>query len=209
MNYRKALVLAPHTDDGELGCGATISRLLREGTEVFYVAFSSCRDSLPKGMPEDTLIKELFTATNTLGINKENVRVLDYSVRHFEKHRQEILDSLIELKKEINPDIVFSPSLNDIHQDHNTIANECLRAFKNITIMQYEVPWNNYKFNNQLFVCVDDVDVERKIKAIACYKTQSERSYTREEFTRGQLIMHGIQGGTKYAEVYEIPRMII
>ena len=37
----KVLILAPHTDDGELACGATISRMLRHGVEIYYVAFSS------------------------------------------------------------------------------------------------------------------------------------------------------------------------
>ena len=37
----RVLVLAPHTDDGELGCGGTISRMVEEGREVYYAAFST------------------------------------------------------------------------------------------------------------------------------------------------------------------------
>ena len=53
------LVLAPHTDDGELGCGGTIARFLEEGKEVYYVAFSTCRTSVPEGYPEDILKTDL------------------------------------------------------------------------------------------------------------------------------------------------------
>jgi hypothetical protein len=88
------LILAPHTDDGELGCGATLSKLVRYGADIYYVAFSSCQDSLPEGAGPDCLIKEMQAATTVLGIPQENVKCLDFKVRHFEDHRQEILDSM-------------------------------------------------------------------------------------------------------------------
>ncbi len=209
MKQITILILAPHTDDGELACGATISKAVRLGAEVYYVAFSSCRDSLSPGSEPDRLVKELHAATKALGIPEENVTCLDYRVRYFEENRQQILDSMIQLNKKINPDIVLSPSVHDIHQDHVTIAKECLRAFKKNTILQYEVPWNNYTFDNQLFSCVEEIDVEKKIEAIKCYTSQNTRSYTSEEFVRGLLITHGVQIGHQYAEVFEIPRMIV
>ncbi len=208
IKFEKALILAPHTDDGELACGATISNLLKKGTDVYYVAFSSCRDSLPDGWAPDTLINEMLEATKNLGVNNKNVKVLDFQVRHFEDHRQDILDAMIKLDKEIDPDVVFSPSIHDIHQDHVTIASECLRAFKKKTILQYEVPWNNYTFDNQFFYCVDSDDVDKKIRAVSCYKSQSGRDYVSEEFIRGLLLTHGVQIGEKYAEVFEIPHFI-
>ena len=209
MNFKRALILAPHTDDGELGCGATISKLLRSGCEVYYVAFSSCRDSLPPEADPDTLIYEMYEATSTLGIPKKNARVLDFQVRTFESSRQEILDSMIQIGREIKPDVVFSPSIHDVHQDHATIAAECLRAFKKTTIFQYEVPWNNYSFDNQLFNCVEEEDVGRKIEAVSCYRSQANRDYASEEFIRSLLVVHGVQIGVKYAEVFEVPRIII
>lgn len=206
---KKALVLAPHTDDGELGCGATISRLIKNGVEIYYAAFSSCRDSLPEKEEADVLVKEMKAATALLGIPRENTIMFDYQVRHFEEHRQEILDDLINLERRIKPDVVFSPSKHDIHQDHMTIASECLRAFKKTTILQYELPWNNYSFDNQFFYIVEEENVEQKINAIACYKSQANRSYVSSEFIKGNLITHGIQIGVKYAEVFETPRIIM
>lgn len=208
-NRKCVLVLAPHTDDGELGCGATISKMIRKGCDVHYVAFSSCRDSLPDSAAPDCLISEMLLATSVLGIPKQNVECLEYRVRHFEDHRQGILDTMIKLNQRIKPDLVLSPSVHDIHQDHVTIANECLRAFKKITILQYEVPWNNYTFDNQLFSCVEETDVNNKINAVKCYTSQKERDYVREDFIRGILITHGVQIGHRYAEVFEIPRLVL
>ena len=56
---KRALVLAPHTDDGEFGCGGTMARLVEGGCEVRYVAFSIATRSLPDGFPPDTLAREV------------------------------------------------------------------------------------------------------------------------------------------------------
>src|SRR5581483_8623498 len=66
--WRRALVLAPHTDDGEFGCGGTMARLVDAGCEVRYIAFSIATRSLPEGFPPDTLAREVREATTELGI---------------------------------------------------------------------------------------------------------------------------------------------
>ena len=75
LPFNKALVLAPHTDDGEFGCGGLISRLLREGAEIMYVAFSDCKESVPEGFATDVLEKEMKNATASLRIKSEYVRL--------------------------------------------------------------------------------------------------------------------------------------
>jgi LmbE family N-acetylglucosaminyl deacetylase len=125
---KRALVLAPHTDDGEFGCGGTMARLVEAGAEVRYVAFSIATRSLPDGFPPDTLAREVREATTELGIPAENLTVHDFDVRTFPAHRQAILELLIEIWNDWSPDCVFQPSLHDVHQDHQTIASEGLRA---------------------------------------------------------------------------------
>lgn len=202
------LILAPHTDDGELGCGGAIARFLEEGKNVHYVAFSTCRDSIPEGYPDDILITELNNAMDSLGVPLENVTVFDYPVRRFGEHRQNILDDMIRLNEKIKPEYVFSTSPRDIHQDHYVIAKEAMRAFKKTTLLAYEVAWNNYEFHNQAFVKLEKRHIEAKVAAIGCYDTQKNRPYASREFTFGQATLHGVQIGTDYAEVYEVIRQI-
>jgi len=76
-DIKKILILAPHTDDGEFGCGGTIAKLIEKGKKVHYVVFSTCEDSIPKGFPKDILKKELKQATKTLGIRSENFIILN------------------------------------------------------------------------------------------------------------------------------------
>ena len=134
-NFKNVFVLAPHTDDGELGAGGTISKLIEQGSNVYYFAFSTAEESVPDGFPKNILKTEVLEATNLLGIPKENVIIYNYQVRKLNYARQEILEDLIKHRRELFPDLVLMPSLNDIHQDHATIAHEGLRAFKNTTIL--------------------------------------------------------------------------
>jgi LmbE family N-acetylglucosaminyl deacetylase len=115
------LVLAPHTDDGELGLGGSINYFIEQGANIIYTAFSTAEESVPKGFPKDILKTEVIEATNKLGIKRENVIIFNYEVRKLNYVRQEILEELIRIRKENNFDLVFMPSLHDIHQDHTTI----------------------------------------------------------------------------------------
>jgi LmbE family N-acetylglucosaminyl deacetylase len=194
------LILAPHTDDGEFGCGATINKLIEDGNKVYYVAFSTCRHSVLKEFPEDVLATEVKEATAILGIPKENLKLYEYDVRTFNFHRQAILDDLIKLREEINPDVVFMPSGNDIHQDHQTIHTEGIRTFKNSCILCYELPWNQFTFNSQMFVLLEEKHLKKKVDALLKYKSQQHRIYAKEKFIRAIAHTRGVQIGSNYAE---------
>ncbi len=206
--YKNVLILAPHTDDGELGCGGTIARLLEEGSNVYYVAFSTCKESVPNGCPLNILEIELKKAMKKLGVPEDNIIIYDYPVRRFCEWRQDILDRMIELNTKIHPDCVFSTSPRDIHQDHSVIAYEAMRAYKKTTLFCYEVPWNNFEFHNQAYIGLEQRHVAKKVDAIKCYDTQKKRAYTSREFTYGQAKVHGVQVGVPYAEVFEVIRWI-
>ena len=78
---KKVLVLAPHTDDGELGCGGTVARLLEEGCEVHFAVFSTCAESVPAGFPADELKTEFLSAMESYGIPAEQLILFDFQVR--------------------------------------------------------------------------------------------------------------------------------
>lgn len=202
------LLLSPHTDDAELGCGASIAKFIRQGKRVYYAAFSACEQSVLPDFPKDILIHEVKEATSELGIRSEDLFLFRYEVRTFNYKRQEILDDLIKLRERLRPDTVLMPCLHDIHQDHKTLAEEGLRAFKFCNVFCYELPWNNLNFNTAAFEVVEESDVLCKVKALERYKSQAHRSYANEEFLRSQLRMRGVQVSRRYAEAFEVVRMI-
>ena len=208
-SWRKVLVLAPHTDDGEFGCGGTLARLVENGTEVRYVAFSIATRSLPEGFPPDTLASEVREATTELGIPESQLIVHDFEVRTFPEHRQEILELLIALWEDWEPDAVLQPSLRDIHQDHQVIAAEGLRAFKRTTILGYEIPWNNFNFDYQAYFALEKEHVERKVRALSKYESQQHRRYSDPEYIWNVARTHGINVNREYAEVFEVYRVVV
>lgn len=206
--FRNVLVLAPHTDDGELGAGGTIAKLIEADATVYYAAFSTAEKSVPEGFPKDILKTEVKNATFKLGIKSNNLLIYNYEVRKLNYVRQEILEELINLRRQINPDLVLLPSLNDIHQDHSTVAQEGLRAFKQTTILGYELIWNNLTFSTSCFVKLNKEHIEKKCRALKEYKSQQHRDYISEEFVKSLAKTRGVQIGSEYAEAFEVIRLI-
>jgi len=207
--FKNVFVLAPHTDDGELGAGGTIAKLIEAGANVFYLAFSTAEVSVPDGFAKDILKTEVIDATTILGIPKANVRIFNYEVRKLNYVRQEILEDLISMRKEIMPDLVLMPSLHDIHQDHTTVAQEGLRAFKNTTILGYELIWNNLTFDTTSFVALEKRHVDLKVRALAAYRSQFGRNYMSEDFIISLAKIRGVQSNFSYAESFEVVRWMI
>ena len=206
--WRRALVLAPHTDDGEFGCGGTTARLVEAGCEVRYVAFSIATRSLPPGFPPDTLAREVREATAELGIPESHLTVHDFDVRTFPDRRQDILELLVALWEEWQPDVVFQPSHHDVHQDHQTIAQEGLRAFKRTTILGYEIPWNNFDFSYGAYIALEQRHLERKVAAVERYASQQHRRYANAEYIWNLAKVHGTNVNRELAEVFQVYRIV-
>jgi LmbE family N-acetylglucosaminyl deacetylase len=207
--YQNILILAPHTDDGELGLGGSINYFIEQGKNVVYAAFSTAAESIPEGFPKDILKTEVKRATTKLGIKEGNLIIFNYQVRKLSYVRQEILEELIKIRKNYNFDLVFIPSLHDIHQDHTTIAQEGLRAFKNTTLLGYELIWNNLTFNTQGFIKLEKRHIEAKIEALKEYKSQGSRDYLSDEFILSLARVRGVQVGCEFAEAFEVIRFFL
>ena len=203
------LILAPHPDDGEFGCGASIKKWSDEGANISYVAFSPCYKSIPKKFDKDVLYTELKNACIHLGINQENIHCLHFPVREFPKYRQEILEELVRIRKSMAKiDLVVLPNTTDVHQDHQVINQEGIRAFKHSSILGYELVWNNLIFTSNYHIKLDEKHVEAKWNAISEYKSQGFRNYKSQSFIEGLARVRGTQVGSEFAEAFELIRWI-
>lgn len=206
---RRVLVLAPHTDDAELGCGGTLARLLEEGAQVFVAAFSNARESLPPDAPPGLTRDECQEAMRRLGLPEGNLLIYDYPVRRFPEHRQELLEELVRLRRQADPDAVLVPSAHDVHQDHQVVAAEGLRAFKERTVWGYELPWNQVSFSAQAFAVLERRHVEAKWHALTAHQSQIRlgRPYFQQDFVEGLARVRGTQVKAAYAEAFEVVRL--
>lgn len=211
----KILCLGAHIDDVEIGCGGSMIRFIKEGHEVFYAAFSIAEDSLPEGLPKDILTKEVKVAAKIIGIKSENLFIFKYPVRKFPQYRQEILEDLVKLNNKIKPDLTFLPTVDDLHQDHSVIAIEGCRAFRFGSMLSYEIPANNISFTASAFIPLEEWHVEKKMKAVKCYKSQELRrkSLGRKSSNPARIKalaqVRGNQIRVDYAEAFHLIRWII
>jgi LmbE family N-acetylglucosaminyl deacetylase len=211
LNWKRVLVLAPHTDDAELGCGATLVRLVERQYDVFVAVFSIASESLPGELPRDTLKHEFFDAMRVLCISGGNALVREYPVRRLAEHRQSILEELVALRKEIAPDVVFLPCEQDVHQDHQVIHSEGVRAFKNASLLGYELPWNTLDFAPQLIVGLEDRHMEAKWDMLRAYNSQIVlgRRYFSKDLVYGLARVRGAQANKEFGEGFQVIRLNI
>ena len=203
---KNVLCISPHPDDVEFGCGGTIHRLIQLGNNVRLLVMSNCEDSLIHNTNKELTV-ELNSSCKILGIKE--IKTFDFQVRNLWKYQTEICNIFYHLNIEGPPDVVFMPSSYDIHQDHSIIYECGSRIFKTTSMLGYELPWNCFNFSPDMYVGLDEENVDVKLNAICQYRTQMHKRYSSSEYTKGTLSFRGQQINKKYAEAFEVIRFVV
>ncbi|WIV51405.1 PIG-L deacetylase family protein [Marivivens sp. LCG002] len=204
----RILLLSAHTDDCEIGMGATIARLVDSGFEIKWVVFCNAWQSLPKDCAQDTLLREQIASARALGVSKDQLEFHNIPVRRFPEFRQDILENLVEIGRRFSPDIVFCPSLQDRHQDHLTLAQEAERAFKRTKLLGYVLPWNITKEIRNLYVEVSEEHFDRKVRALSAYQSQAGRGYFRDGVFESISRASGAHIDKEFCETFEVIKWV-
>lgn len=205
MNFygKRVLFLGAHPDDIELGCGALLHHI-KDQTDILCVTLSDNQ----KNPALKNIVKEHYKSMAVLGVPKEKVIVQEFITRKFPDMRQEILEYLLEIRREFKPEIVFTHTRQDIHQDHNVVTNEALRAYRGITVLGYDVVRSSYDFFPHFLVEVTKEDVEKKIEALSQYETYHDKYYFDTELLRATMVRHGALAERPFAEGFDILRIV-
>ncbi len=209
MTYKRVLAVGAHTDDIEIGCAGLLSRLRREGSVIRTVVFSRAEDSLPDDAAPDTLERECNRAMAHLGLGASALTVGRVPVRRFHEFRQPILEDLVALNREFQPALVLTMSSQDTHQDHQVVHNESVRAFRSVTVLGYEIPWNQRTTCAQLFTELTPEDLDTKNTMLGEYKSQNSlgRRYMDGDYALTAARFHGYRAKMPLAEAYEVITM--
>lgn len=205
MNFfgRRVLFLGAHPDDIELGCGALLHHIARH-TEVLCVTLSDNQKN-----PDLQNVKaEHYQAMAVLGVPEDKVILGPFTTRVFHEARQEILEYFLRLRREFSPDLIFVHSRQDVHQDHLTMTDEALRAFRGITLLGFDVVRSSYGFFPHFLVEVTEANVNKKIEALSKYETYRDRYYFNSELTRSIMVRHGALAERAFAEGFDILRIV-
>ncbi len=205
MNFygKRILFIGAHPDDIELGCGALIAHISGKA-DILCITLSDNQ----KNPVLNNLVSEHFQSMMLLGIPKTQVILEKFETRKFQEHRQEILEFLFKQSQIFTPDIVFTHTRSDLHQDHKTVTEETLRAFRGTTVLGFDVIRSSYGFFPNFLVEVTEEDLERKVAALGAYSTYQTKYYFDEQITRATLIRNGALVERRYAEGFETLRII-
>jgi LmbE family N-acetylglucosaminyl deacetylase len=205
MNFfgKRVLFLGAHPDDIELGCGALLHSIVKQ-TDVLCVTLSDNQKN-----PDLQNVKaEHMESMAMLGVPQEKIILGPFITRVFPDARQEILEYFLKLRKDFKPDLIFVHSKQDVHQDHNTMTDEALRAFRGITVLGFDVVRSSYGFFPHFLVQVTEEAVNKKIEALSKYETYRDRYYFNSELTRSIMVRHGALAECPFAEGFDILRIV-
>ena len=200
---KRVCFIGAHPDDIELGCGAFISNII-DKTEVLCLTLSDNT----KNPALQNISEEHARSMAVLRVPPHNIIVESFVTRKFPELRQDILEYLYQFNREYHPDIVFTHTRSDIHQDHEQTTEEVLRAFRGTTVLGFDALRSSYGFFTHFLVEVNERDVECKIQALAQYKTYCDKYYFDPQVLRATLIRHGALAEKRYAEGFDILRVV-
>jgi LmbE family N-acetylglucosaminyl deacetylase len=205
MNFfgKNVLFLGAHPDDIELGCGALLHRIVKQ-TDVLCVTLSDNQ----KNPDLQNVVAEHYQSMAVLGVTKEKIILGPFTTRVFHDARQEILEYFLKLRRDFKPDLIFVHSKQDVHQDHLTMTDEALRAFRGITVLGFDVVRSSYGFFPHFLIEVSEEDVNKKIEALTMYETYRDRYYFNSELTRSIMLRHGALAERPFAEGFDILRIV-
>lgn len=201
------LCLGAHPDDIEIGCGATILRSLATDTpsKVVWVVFSG------DGIREQESRRS--AARFLEGLEEQQLVITKFQDGYFPFVGGEIKDLFEKLKRDVDPDLIFTHCINDRHQDHHLIADLTWQTFRDHLILEYEVP----KYDGDLgspncYVPVTEAQCRAKIAhVLAGFESQREKDWFTEETFRGLMRVRGIEcrAPSGYAEAFYARKIVV
>ena len=200
---KRILFVGAHPDDIELGCGAFLHQVVPH-SEVLCLTLSDNQ----KNPNLKNIIEEHMASFSKLGVTDKQIIIEQFETRKFPDKRQEVLEYLLKIRKDFKPDMVFVHTKSDIHQDHNVVTEEALRAYRGTTVLGFDVVRSSYGFFPHFLVEVQQTDVDAKIAALAEYKTYLDKYYFDPSLLRATMVRHGALAEVPYAEGFDILRIV-
>ena len=203
-HVRRVLCLGAHSDDVEIGAGATVLRLLRDapGVEIRWVCFSGNEQRHAEArISADLFLKNAAMKSLVLHAFQDTL----FPAQHVEIKKQ--FDAL----KPFDPDLVLTHYRDDRHQDHRTISELTWNAFRANQIWEYEIPkWDGDLIQPNLYVPVEPELLDAKVSALmSAFGSQRSKHWFDAETFRGLARLRGLESNARYAEAFVARKFVV
>jgi LmbE family N-acetylglucosaminyl deacetylase len=198
--FRRVLALGSHSDDIEIGCGATLLALTRARpeVEVTWVVLGA------EGRRE----QEARESANAFLAAARSSEVVVHGFRDgfFPYLGGDVKDVFEDLKGRLKPDLIFTHARHDLHQDHRLVCELTWNTWRNHLILEYEIPkYDGDLGTPNLFVPVVEETAREKVGLVLdAFESQSEKHWFDEELFLGLMRVRGMEGRSPsgYAEAF-------
>jgi LmbE family N-acetylglucosaminyl deacetylase len=197
----KILCLGAHPDDIEIGCGATMLRLLTKHPG------STCWWTVLSGGGTEREREAQDGAARFLGdAGERRINVQRLRDGHFPVGLTAIKDALEEMQRAFTPDLVFTHHRDDRHQDHRTVSDVTWQTFRDHLVLEYEIPkWDGDLGVPNGYVAIPETLRRQKVQhLLAAFPTQRTKRWFSEETFLALLRLRGVECGAPegYAEAF-------
>lgn len=199
---RTVVAVGAHPDDLELACGGTLAKLVDSGFEVHALVMShgQVRGDSPRHP------SEALAGGNYLGL--ADLAVLDLPDTHLSQNNMEMVEAIEAKIRATSPQLVFTHSAHDHHQDHHAVHLATLRAARrHSSILCFESPSSTRAFNPSVYVDIEAY-VDVKVQAVLLHRNQAGKPYVSADRVRGTASFRGSQAKREFAEGFEPVRLL-
>jgi LmbE family N-acetylglucosaminyl deacetylase len=201
---RRVLAIGSHADDIEIGCGGTMLTLAREipDLHVTWVVLTA------GGIRADEA--RASASAFLAGAGAADIRVLDHA-ESFLPYDGGRVKRAFEQLKSVEPDVVFTHTRFDLHQDHRLASELTWNTFRDHLVLEYEIP----KYDGDLgtpnvFVPLDPDVVVHKLRLLEeHFPSQSGKHWFDEELFRGLLRIRGMESAVRHAEAFTCRKILL
>ena len=194
ISIKRSLFLGAHPDDNCIGAGGFLSRL--RGSEFHFYTFS-CNNEL----------RAFEWKLAMAYLNPTSSKLFDFKGDSLPDHRYEIREILEKIKDDINPDVIFTHSLNSLHQSHFALVEETERIMRNVTILGHAGVKSGPRFIPNFFVELSRNEVDEKVKLVSFHKSEGRKYFTQPEVIKAVARVNGAKIGVGYAEGFDVLRI--
>jgi LmbE family N-acetylglucosaminyl deacetylase len=189
LRPRTLLCIGAHCDDIEIGCGGAVQTLIARNPEldVRWVIFGSDAERGP----------ESAAAAARLAKGARSFELVEHRFRnsYMPYAGPEVKEAFDALRRSIEPDLIFTHTRDDLHQDHRLLSELTLNTFRNHLILEYEIPkYDGDLGRPNLYVPVSRAVAEAKIRCLMeCFASQRSRSWFTEETFLALMRIRGVE----------------
>jgi LmbE family N-acetylglucosaminyl deacetylase len=198
--FRRVLALGSHSDDIEIGCGATLLALTkaRPEVEVTWVVLGA----EGRRADEARASAELFLR----GAERSDVVVHGFRDGFFPYIGGEVKDVFEGLKARFDPDVILTHARHDLHQDHRLVCELTWNTWRDHLILEYEIPKYDGDLGtpNVFFPVSEEVAREKARLVLEAFETQAAKHWFDEQLFLGLMRVRGMEGRSPsgYAEAF-------